>query len=138
MPHPLVLYDGDCGLCHRFVLFLLARDRRGELRFAPLGSAAGRALLARHGHAARPLDTVCLVLDPGLAGERLLTRSSAVLAILDRLGGAWPAARLLLVVPRPWRDAIYRLLARHRWRLFPPPASCPAPDPAWRDRFLDR
>ena len=29
-----LLYDGDCGLCRRFVSWLAARDRHGRLRLA--------------------------------------------------------------------------------------------------------
>ena len=37
MSPELVFYDGDCGLCHRTVRFLLARDPEGSLfLFAPL------------------------------------------------------------------------------------------------------
>ena len=34
--HPIVFYDGDCGLCDRFVRWMLRRDRGHHYRFAPL------------------------------------------------------------------------------------------------------
>jgi hypothetical protein len=42
---PIVLYDGVCGLCNRYVRFVLERDRRRQFRFASLQghSAPGRS-----------------------------------------------------------------------------------------------
>ena len=34
----MIFYDGHCGLCHRFVKFVLKRDRQGRFHFAPLQS----------------------------------------------------------------------------------------------------
>ncbi|HZH02738.1 MAG TPA: DCC1-like thiol-disulfide oxidoreductase family protein [Myxococcaceae bacterium] len=36
----ILFYDGGCGLCHRAVRFVLARDPAGRFRFAPLGGSA--------------------------------------------------------------------------------------------------
>ena len=41
----VVFYDGVCGLCDRTVRFLLRRDRRDRLRFAPLQGEVARKLL---------------------------------------------------------------------------------------------
>ena len=41
----IVFYDGDCGLCNRFVLFLLKRDHRKVFRFAPLNGKMARQWL---------------------------------------------------------------------------------------------
>ena len=41
MPHPILLYDGVCGLCNRLVQFILRRDRTAIFRFASLQSSAG-------------------------------------------------------------------------------------------------
>ena len=32
MSHPILLYDGVCGLCNRFVRFILRRDRNALFR----------------------------------------------------------------------------------------------------------
>ncbi|PKN39805.1 MAG: hypothetical protein CVU63_14125, partial [Deltaproteobacteria bacterium HGW-Deltaproteobacteria-20] len=38
-PPPIVLFDGECGLCHASVRFVVERDDRALFRFAPLDSA---------------------------------------------------------------------------------------------------
>ena len=45
MSHPILLYDGGCGLCNRFVQFILRRDRNAVFRFASLQSALAAPIL---------------------------------------------------------------------------------------------
>lgn len=127
----LVLYDGGCGLCHRFVRFVAARDPRGVHRYAALESATARALLERHRVAPRP-DSAVLVDEDGLHVE-----STAALRILRRLRLPWSLAAVLLCVPRAWRDAAYRQVARRRLRWFGAASGCPTSDPTLRSRFVD-
>ncbi len=88
MPHPILLYDGVCGLCNRLVQFILRRDPAGVFRFAALQSALARRVLARHGARADDLDTVWVVVDYELPGERVVGRSDAVIFILKQLAAA--------------------------------------------------
>jgi predicted DCC family thiol-disulfide oxidoreductase YuxK len=131
----LVLYDGGCGLCHRSVAFLARRDRDGSrFRFAPLGGETAGARLAETAAAPLPAGTVVLLTADG----RLLSRSSAAIHALGRLGGAWRGlARCLALVPRPLRDAVYSLVARVRGRLFArPEGTCPRLPAGLAERFL--
>jgi predicted DCC family thiol-disulfide oxidoreductase YuxK len=77
--------------------------------------------------------------DPPSAGraERLLVRSAAVFEVLRYLGGAWRIGLVARAVPRPLLDAVYRLVARWRRRLFPPRAACAVAPASERERFLD-
>ncbi len=134
--HQLVLYDGVCGLCNRFVQFLLPRDRHDRLRFASLQSSVGRALLTRHGRDPEALDTVYLVVEPTTERERLLTRGRAALAILRSLGGGWRALALFRIVPTVVLDALYRFVARNRYRWFGKLDACPLAAPEQRGKFI--
>ena len=133
----LVFYDGVCGLCNRLVQFLLRRDRRGALRFAELqGEIARRELLPR-GHDPADLDSVVVIADWRTPRQRVLTRSEATLHAIERLGGIWSAAAGLgRLVPLPLADALYRFVARRRYRLFGKYQSCPLPRPEWKERFV--
>jgi len=136
--NPVVLYDGVCALCNRFVRFVLARDRAGVFRFASLQSDLARATLLRHGQNPDALSTLVLVLDSGRPSERLLDKSSAAAFVLSQLTGVWKGlGRVLLLVPEPLRNAAYDLVARMRYRTFGRYDVCPVPPPAVRDRFLD-
>jgi predicted DCC family thiol-disulfide oxidoreductase YuxK len=134
----IILYDGVCGLCNRFVAFVWARDRRRCFRFAPLQGGTARAILARHGRDANALDTVIVVVDPDAPSERLLDRSSAGLYVLARLDGVWRSlATLLGWLPRPLLDVAYRVLARNRYGIFGRLDACPVPGPEHRERFIE-
>ncbi|BDU78323.1 thiol-disulfide oxidoreductase DCC family protein [Mesoterricola sediminis] len=111
----LIRFDGGCVLCRGWVRFLLARDRAGRLRFAPLEA---------------PGDTVVVETAAGT-----FRRSDAVLEVLKRLPAPWRWAGLLRALPRPWRDAVYDAVARNRHRWFGRDESCPVLPPEGRDRF---
>lgn len=136
--HPIVLYDGVCGLCNRAVQFILRHDRNAVFRFASLQSPLAARLLNRHGADASDLDTLYVVLDPEGDAESVLSRSDAVLRIMRQIGGFWAlAARLFGWIPRPLRDWGYRMVARTRYRIFGRYDTCPIPSEETRGRFLD-
>ena len=130
-----ILFDGVCNLCNGFVQFVIRHDPAGRFRFAALQSPAGQALLAAHGSlppaALASPESVVLV-----QGGHLYSHSTAVLRIAGQLGGPWRLAAAGWLLPRPWRDALYRWVARHRYRWFGRQESCMLPTPALRNRFL--
>jgi len=138
---PVLLYDGACGLCNRAVRFLLRIDRRGTLRFSTLQGGPGQAWLRAHGLAAGDLESMVLVRDwsgEGNAGrDAYALRTEALVAALEACGGAGRVLAWIRFVPRPCRDAGYRLIARLRYRLFGEWKDRPLPRPEWRDRFID-
>lgn len=118
-----VFYDGACGLCHRFVRFLLAEDLRGRsFRYAPLQGPTFESEFDAKVRASSP-DSIVVEDDDGGA----LVRSAAVLLAMDRLGGLWRALSVLArFVPRAIRDLVYDGVARVRRSLFArPPDACP-------------
>lgn len=134
----LVFYDGVCGLCDRFVRFLLARDRQARLRFAPLqGELASRELRPR-GHDPADLDSIVVIAGWQSTAPRVLARSRAVLHAVGTLGPGWRVLAVVArIVPPPIADAIYMAIARRRYRFFGRFAACPLPRPEWRSRFLE-
>jgi predicted DCC family thiol-disulfide oxidoreductase YuxK len=140
--HPILLYDGVCGLCNRLVRFVLRRDPAGVFRFAALQSPLAGRILARHGVDARDLDTLYVVVNAEQADEMLLPRSDAVIFILRRVEGTtrafWRMTGFLLqLIPRAIRDWGYGMVARRRYRVFGRYDLCPLPTEDTRSRFLD-
>ncbi len=129
---PVLVFDGVCLLCSAWVAFVLRHDRSGRIRFAAMQSAAGRNLLAAHGlDADDPLSF--LFVSEGKAH----TQSDAILRLVGSFGGVWRIVAALRVLPAFVRDALYRLIARNRYRWFGRRDTCLMPDPAVRGRFLD-
>ena len=134
--HPIVFYDGVCGLCDRSVQFILRHDAAGRFRFAALQSEFARQILGRHGRDARDLDTMYVAFAAGAPHEQLLARSDAVLAVLDGLG--WHRrAGVARALPRALRDRIYAFVIRNRYRWFGRYEQCVLPPPEVRERFVD-
>ncbi|HVQ35387.1 MAG TPA: DCC1-like thiol-disulfide oxidoreductase family protein [Candidatus Bathyarchaeia archaeon] len=117
-----IFYDGTCGLCHRGVRFVLARDAGRRFRFAPLG---GPTFQREVDPAVVPdlPDSFVVLSEDG----RVLLRSSGTVHVLFALGGIWRVlGALVWIVPRPIRDGVYDLVASVRKRLFAQPAdTCP-------------
>lgn len=132
MGKPVIVFDGVCALCSRWVRFLLRFDARGRYRFAAMQGSHGRALLEAHG--LDPDDpTSFLLLEDG----RAWTDTEAILRVLTGLGGAWRLVRVLRWLPRGLRDRVYRVLARNRYRWFGRHDACFLPTPEQAARFLD-
>jgi predicted DCC family thiol-disulfide oxidoreductase YuxK len=70
-------------------------------------------------------------------GTNSWQHTGAILRILHHLGWPWRAAWLGWVVPAALRDALYRLIARHRYWLFGRSETCWVPPPEVAARFLD-
>lgn len=124
-----VFYDGECGLCHRAVRFVLAEDVGEAWILAPLQSEA----FAQLGLAESAIpDSIGVQV-----GERLLWRSSAVVLLLWRIGGYWRlVATALWCVPKPLRDLGYACVARVRLRFFARPSGlCPIMPRDLQSRF---
>jgi predicted DCC family thiol-disulfide oxidoreductase YuxK len=137
-PNPIILYDGICGLCNRLVQFVLRHDSGDRFRFASLQSDFTVRLLQRHEVAPENLDTMFVMQDRGLPGERLRCRSDAAVAVLLELGGVWHVFGLVLRVLPGWlRNWGYSLVARNRYRIFGKYDACPIPSEKDRRKFLD-
>jgi predicted DCC family thiol-disulfide oxidoreductase YuxK len=108
-----MVFDGHCHLCSGWAGFVERHPPRPPFRLIAMQTAEGRALLAAHG--IDPDDPVSfLVID----GGRVLMESTAAIHVVAAVGGAWCLVQAARLIPRPLRDALYRLLARNRYRWF--------------------
>lgn len=130
---PVVVHDGVCLLCSRWVRFLLERDREGRFRFASMQSESGCHLLLTHGLDPDSPFSMLLVED-----RRGYTDTAAIARVLRGLPyrrWQWLSA-IILSVPRSIRDIAYRFVARHRYRLFGRSEQCFVPTSEQRSRFM--
>ena len=137
----LILFKSHWTVRLQSPQWLLRRDPRDRLRFAPFESPQGDRVLARHGIAScdsqSSPSTILAVRDYDLITESAHTRSDAVLTILHELTRPWPAvAAVLRLIPRPLRDLGYWLVARSRYRIWGRLENCPIPGAKERARFL--
>ena len=140
MPRPVLLFDGECGLCNRVVRILLRLDRSARLGFAPLQGRPAQEFLRAHNLPDRDFDSLVFVPDWSRRERpELLLRTDGVIAALRLCGGAGRTlAAALGVVPAVCRDASYRLVARWRYRMFGAWRPRPLARPEWADRFISQ
>jgi predicted DCC family thiol-disulfide oxidoreductase YuxK len=131
----IVLFDGHCAFCSRWVRRLLRWDRRGALRFGAQQSEGGKRLLLAAGVAENPGGVVVLDTAPG--GQGVFVGSDAVGPVAARLGWPWRLAAVAAWVPRCLREPIYQVIARNRYRWFGRTEACFLPPPDLRNRFVD-
>ena len=136
-PTNVVFFDGVCGLCNRFVDFVLSRDRRAAIRFAPLqGETAGRVVSVKWRVASGRESSVKTIVWLDSFGREFV-RSAAAVRVLWQIGGVWwLIGWLLWLIPRPLRDVGYRIVSTNRYRWFGKRETCRLPSPAERSRFL--
>jgi len=127
----VILYDGVCIFCSRWVRFVAARDTAKRLRFTPIQSEYGARLALTFGIDPDDPDTNAVVL-----GGEVFMKSDAALTVLSQLPG-WGWVRAVFVVPKPSRDFIYSLVARNRYRIFGKYDACFVPNPDLRARVIE-
>ena len=136
--HPIVLYDGVCGLCNWLVQFVIKHDRQNRIRFASLQNVFAADILTRHGADRGSSNAMYTVLDYGQAGEKLAARTDAAIAVLLELGRVWRTlGATLAVLPKWLRDWGYGLIARNRYRLCGKYDRCLLPEERYHHKFLD-
>jgi predicted DCC family thiol-disulfide oxidoreductase YuxK len=127
----VILYDGVCVFCSRWIRFIATRDTQKRFRFTAIQSAYGTRLAQAFGIDPDDPDTNA-VIHGGIAWFK----SDAALTVLSTLPG-WGWVRILCLAPRPLRDAVYNLVARNRYRIFGKYEECFVPDAEFRARVME-
>lgn len=127
----IILFDGVCNLCNSSVQFILKRDRKGQFGFASLQGEVGQKLIHKFG--LNP-DINSFVL---IENEKVYLESTAALKVCKGLTGGWKLFAAFLIIPRPIRDVVYKIIANNRYKWFGKKESCMLPLPEWKNRFLD-
>ncbi len=127
----VILYDGVCVFCSRWIRFVATRDTAARFRFTAIQSAYGTRLAQTFGIDPDDPDTNAVV-----HGGEVFFKSDAALTVLSHLPG-WGWTRLLFAIPRPLRNDVYNLVAGNRYRIFGKYEACFAPDAEMRGRVME-
>jgi predicted DCC family thiol-disulfide oxidoreductase YuxK len=133
MDHSVILFDGHCNLCNKWVKRVIRYDSKKLFKFAALQN---ETVLDSVGFKKYNLNSniksVVLINKSGIH-----YRSTAVLKILKDLDGLWPIAYYLFIwIPPILRNAVYNLISNRRYTWFGKRNTCMAPSPEEADRFL--
>jgi predicted DCC family thiol-disulfide oxidoreductase YuxK len=127
----IIIFDGVCNLCNRWVQYIVKRDPTGVFSFAPMQSDMARKLIAEHHGEEFNFETILLYKN-GIFYER----SDAVIEITRELPRCGFLFRIARITPKPIRDFFYRIVARHRYRVFGKRDQCMVPTEDMANRFI--
>ncbi len=128
----IILFDGFCNLCNGFVQFVIKKDKKNKIKFAPLQSTGGQNLLKQFNLPNSYFTSFVYIKD-----NKAYFKSSAGLKVLKDLGGIWQLFYFLIIVPKPLRDFIYSIIAKTRYKIFGKRDTCMASAPDIKYKFLE-
>ena len=128
---PILLFDGHCNFCNAWVRLIVRRDNTKKILFAPLQSSLGSKLLKENKLDVNYTDSLVFFEE-----ERFSVNSTAVLRIFSYLDGWERHLQIMYIIPRPFRDALYRFIAKYRYKLFGRSEQCMVPTQELKERFL--
>jgi len=128
----IMLFDGVCNFCSGSVLFSLKRLDNPGVRFCPMQSPAGQAMLKKLGFSLTDYETFIFIEE-----GKVYTKSEAVIRLGKNLKRPWPVmAGLVELFPKNLLDWFYIRVARHRYKIMGRKKECLVPDPEIMKFFI--
>ena len=125
----IILFDGVCNLCNSSVNFILRHEKTSLFHFASIQSETGKELLQRCG---LPKDFIYI------ENGNVHQGSTAALKIGQRLKVPWSIISSVgLLVPKFFRDWVYRQIGTHRYQWFGKREVCMVPTKELKMRFYE-
>ena len=111
----IIVFDGICSLCNKFVLFVIERDYNDHFRFISLQNPN----LDNYLNSSNKIDTtevnsILLINHKG----NVKIKSEAIALILCRLKGFKAFTLIMNLFPNNIRNLVYSLIAKHRYKIF--------------------
>lgn len=127
----IILFDGECVLCSKWVPFVIKRDPKARFKFCSVQSPKGQKLLKSLGLPTQDYQTMVL-----LKGDTPHYRSEAFFEVIKELKQPWPWLLIFRVLPLKLRDWLYNRIALNRYKLFGKHSYCMIPTKDITDRFI--
>lgn len=127
----LILFDGDCNLCHGVVQKIIYYDHKDVFRFLAQNSEKGQIVSQSFGIKS-VLESIILITPEG----NTLEKSAAVFAIITVLPRRFRWIQCFRILPTLFCDSLYDFIARKRYLWFGKTSSCLLPSPEIKHRFL--
>ena len=125
----IIFMDDYCNFCNYTVRVLLRLNAKEDMRFASLQGSAAKELLPSE--LTQHLSTL-VYMKNGV----IYTESSAAIRVFAESVWYMRGCKVLLLIPRFFRDKVYGLLSRNRYRIFGRSESCAIPASKHAHRFL--
>ncbi|MCF8305051.1 MAG: DUF393 domain-containing protein [Ignavibacteriales bacterium] len=104
----ILVYDSECGICNNGISFLKKRVAEDDLIFIPALSIKSKIFNGIHSD--EFLRSVYLI-----GKEKSLSESTAILAILKKMGFPYNLFYIFRFIPEKIRDRFYHFIAKRRY-----------------------
>ena len=120
----VIYYDGECGLCHLAVRFILRVDSKSKFYFSPLSNLDNNL---------KNIDSIILK-----RGKKVFYEGQAIILIFENIDNNWNyLAKLLKLIPINVLDTAYRWMSRNRAKISKKKvSSCPIVPSSYQKRFI--
>ena len=124
MVENVIYYDGECGLCHLAVRFILRVDSKSKFYFSPLSNLDNNL---------KNIDSIIFK-----KGNKVFYEGQAIIMIFENIDNNWNyLAKVLKLFPVNVLDTAYRWVSRNRAKVFVKKvSSCPIVPSSYRERFI--
>ena len=111
----LIVFDGNCSLCNKFVLFVVKRDYNDHFRFISLQNPnLHKYLNSSNKIDAIEANSILLINHEG----DVKIKSEAITLTFCRLKGLKSLTLIMKFFPNKIRNLVYSLVAKHRYKIF--------------------
>ena len=120
----VIYYDGECGLCHLAVRFILRVDSKGKFYFSPLSNLDNNL---------KDIDSIIFK-----NGNKIFFEGQAIIMIFENIDNNWNyLAKVLKLIPINVLDTAYRWVSRNRAKIsVKKVSSCPMVPSYYQKRFI--
>lgn len=127
----IIFFDGHCNLCNESVDLLIKFDKKNKFFFAPISGVTAKSFGVFKDVSAEKLSVAYL------RGEKqIFLYSDAVIEIVVDLFLLGKLFYLFKIFPRFFRDSIYMVIARNRYKIFGKKETCRIPTEEEKGRFI--
>ncbi len=126
----IILFDGECALCNRFVVFIIKQDKKQVFHFSSLQTEVGKSI-------AKEYDIIDVSSIVFVSEENAKTKSLAVLSIFSHLPFPYHLLNIFYLIPYFIRDELYDIVARNSFSIFEKNETCTLyKNEDWKERVL--
>ena len=112
MEKMVLLFDSGCKLCNSSIKFVTKGDPQQKIKQIALQSTQGQEILAAHPYL---LDVNSIIF---IINDKVFIESDAILQIAQHLSFPYKLLVAGIIVPKKWRDTMYRWIAKNRYKWF--------------------
>ena len=124
MVENIIYYDGECGLCHAAVKFILRIDTKNKFHFSPISKLIQNEI---------KIDSVILKIN-----DKVYYEGQAIVTIMENIENNWSyVASILRIIPIDRLNQLYRWISKNRKKVFSKKQyACPNIPTHLKNRFI--